>query len=116
MNNEKRKVDVGKHNLISNNLNKCCLELDINLIQLKHWGVLICDRLNLHNALFSNNTTDKIEAIEGGFENLKKNNISLQNTINEIHAKLNEVQATVKMMYSIMNQNNKKCSVQEKVC
>ena len=72
--------------------------------------------MNLHNELFSNNTTDKIEATEGGFENLKKNNISLQNTINEIHAKLNEVQATVKMMYSVMNQNNKNCSVQEKVC
>ena len=105
MNNEKRKVDIGKNNLISNNLNKCCLELYINLIQLKHWGVLIRNRLTLHNALFSNNTTDKIEAIEGEFENLKNNNISLQNTINEIHTKLNEVQSTVKMMYSIMNLN-----------
>ena len=65
MNNEKRKVDVRKNNLTSNNLNKYCLELDITLIQLKHWGVLIRDRLTLHNTLFSNNTTDKIEAIEG---------------------------------------------------
>ena len=72
MNNERRKVDVGKNNLITITLNKCCLELDINLIQLKHWGVLIRDRLTLHNALFANNTADRIEAIEGGFEILKK--------------------------------------------
>ena len=116
MNNEKRKVDVGKTNLISINLNKYCLELDINLIQLKHWEVSIHDRLTVHNALFSNNTTDKIEAIEGRFKYLKKNNIYLQNTINKIHTKLNEVHATVKMMYNIMNQNNKNCSVQERVC
>ena len=56
MNNERRKVGVGKNNLISNKLNKYCLELDISLIRLKHWVALIRDILTLHNALFSNNT------------------------------------------------------------